>query len=288
MVEANLNLSVEAYSQEVAQDVLQYLRGIVGWGIHNHPPLDSLIGQRVSIPGYRWTYWTPMLDFVGNPCPHPYGSYSLPEPDEAVGPGFTTVENILGFRGYEAVSARLGEEPGDLSNLFAYMRELHLSLVWSQAFSMPRRTTATADAERIRRRVQEIRRHWNSHNELSDAEGHLSRHDVKGAVRSAASAVDAALRFYCAEWNVRFPDSGRFESKIEEILRATGRPSYRAASPSGSRSILHLYRVRNAMHEGDVYYSDAQSGDEIRVDMSLAPHLIEEAKAFVLWLDSHM
>jgi len=229
-----------------------------------------------------------MLDFVGNPSPNPTGGYAYAEPAEAVGPGFVTVENLLGFQQLDRTPLDLSGQPSDLSRIWSYMGQCHLSLVWSQAFSLSNRTTAVADADPIKKRVQEIRRHWNSYNELNDAEGHLSRHDVKGAVRSAASAVDAALRYYCAEWGIRFPDSGQFNDKVENIMAAGGRPSYRAANPDGSRELLHLYRARNAMHEGDVYYTDVQTHAEIRVNMLIATALVKEAKAFTLWLDSQV
>jgi hypothetical protein len=287
LLEARLALPTEAYSKEVAQDVLQYLRGIIARGLLDQLPLDSLLGQRVSVPGYRWGYWTPMLDFVGNPSPNPYGGYAYSEPGEAIGPGFTSVENYLGFPQFGVPPLEGTGQLPDLSKIWNFMAQLHLALVWSQAFSLPNRTTAGADHDRIKKRVQEIRMHWNSYNELNDAEGHLTRHDAKGAVRSAASAVDAALRFFCAEWGTSFPtDPIPFDEKIERILADSGRPSYRAANRDGSRDVLHLYRARSKMHEGDVYYTDEQTKAEVRVDMSIAKVLVQEAETFLLWLDS--
>jgi hypothetical protein len=110
---------------------------------------------------------------------------------------------------------------------------------------------------------------------------------VKGCVRSAASAVDAALRFYCAEWAITFPTAPiPFDQKIERILQQAGRPSYLAVDPVGLRDLLHLYRARNAIHEGDCFYKDDQIGKDVYCEISHAQQFFAAARAFTYWIDS--
>ena len=100
-------------------------------------------------------------------------------------------------------------------------------MIWSQAFSFPNRTNAEADDDAIRKRVKEIKRHYNSKDELTRAEDALRLGDLKRCIRSAASAVDAALRYSCPEWGVAFPSTPiLFDQKVEDILQRAGRPSY--------------------------------------------------------------
>jgi len=287
VLDAALTIQAEVLTLEATIDILQYLRGIVGWGWINKPPLISLIGQTVSVPGYRWGYISPSLDFVGNPVPNPAGAYSYADLGEAIGPGFTTVENINAFHRFDGTPNSDADPLSQIRKYFESSWKLHTALVWSQAFSIQNRTSAATDRVRINKRVQEIRRHWNSYNELKDARDHARRYDVKGAIRSAAAAVDASLRFYCAEWGVQLPSNQLpFDEKIERVLTAARRPSYRAANPGGATEILHLYRARNAQHEGDLYYKDTNTGAEVRPDISKANDLVDEAQKFVLWLDS--
>src|SRR5437764_13496523 len=119
------------------------------------------------------------------------------------------------------------------------------------------------------------------------ADDDLRQRDVKGCIRSAASAVDASLRFYCAEWNVRFPTApSPFDQKIERIRQQAGRPSYRSVDAAGLRDLLHLYRARNAIHEGDCFYKDDQLGTDIYCDLSHASRFFTAAQAFAYWIDS--
>lgn len=286
LLEARLNLPNESYSVELAQDVAQYLRGIVSWGLFNPSPFAFPQDQRVKSPGYRWGYWTPMLDFVGNPSPTPYGGYAYSEQDEAVGPGFVAVKNMGFPLVIPEVQMGTGGSP-DISLVKDYLAQLFLALVWSQAISLPNRTNVQTDQKRIAKRIQD-RKHKNAYGELKDAERHLDQNDLKGTVRSAAASVEAALRFYCDEWEVPFPSRNHipFNDQIEQILTAANRPSYKSVNPNGSIALLHIYRARSSMHEGDNYFKNKLTGDIVHVDRVIATELLHGAKSFRIWLDS--
>jgi hypothetical protein len=246
-------------------DILQRMRTVVSFEIFDLPELKAMADQLLAQDGYRYGYWTPGLDFVRNPIPAP-GKFHNADRSEPIGPGHTSLFGV-GF----------GENP-----------QIHsLALVWSQALSFPNRTNAQADDAAIRKRGQELKRHYNSRDELTRAENDLRQHDVKGCIRSAASAVDAALRFYCAEWNVPFPTAPiPFDQKIERILQQAGRPLYGSVDPTGLRDLLHLYRARNAIHEGDCFYKDDQLDTDVYCDLSHASRFLTVAQAFTYWIDS--
>ncbi len=257
---AETTLDVAAQS-----DILQRLRTVVSFEIFDLPELKTLPDQLLAQDGYRYGYWTPGLDFVRNPTPAP-GKFHHADRGEPVGPGHTSLFGIS-FGGDTQI--------------------LSLALVWSQAFSFQNRTYAQADDAAIRKRGQELKRHYNSRDELTRAADDLKQGDVKGCIRSAASAVDAALRFYCAEWNVPFPTAPiPFDQKIERILQQASRPSYQSVDAAGLRDLLHLYRARNAIHEGDCYYKDDQLGTNVDCDMSHAHRFFGAAQAFAYWIDS--
>ena len=129
----------------------------------------------------------------------------------------------------------------------------------------------------------------NSKNELNAAEKYLSDNDLKGTVRSSASAVDAAVRYYCYEWNVPFPRNRLpFNQKIDAVLSSAGRPTYSSIDNEASKSLLHLYRARNAMHVGDCYYKCEDSGNEVEVNKLISKEFYNTAKEFVVWLDSQI
>jgi hypothetical protein len=162
-----------------------------------------------------------------------------------------------------------------------------LGIVWSQAFSFQNRTNAEADDVLIRKLSHHIKLHYNSKDELTRAEQYLRQRDVKACIRSAAAAVDAALRFYCAKWKVTFPtDRIPFDQKIGYILHNASRPPYNVAGPLGLRDLLYLYRARNAIHEGDCFYKDDQLGTDIYCDVSHAGRFFAAAQAFAFWMDS--
>lgn len=246
-------------------DILQRMRTLVGFDILDLLELKALADQILAQDGYRYGYWTHGLDFVRNPVPAP-GEYHNADRGEPIGPGHTS---LFGFS-------------------FGGNTEIYsLALVWSQAFSLPNRTNLQADEAAIRKRAQELRRHYNSRDELWRAEADLHQRDVKGCIRSAASAVDAALRFYCAEWSVLFPKAPiPFDQKIERILGQAGKPSYRAVDPAGLRDLLHLYRARNASHEGDCYYRDDHLGTDVYCNITHARKFLSAAQTFTYWIDS--
>ena len=204
-------------------DILLRMQTVVGFDIIDLPELKALPDQLLAQDGYRYSYWTPGLDFVRNPTPAP-GKFHNADRGEPVGSGHTS---LFGFG-------------------FGENSQFHsLALVWSQAFSFANRTNAQVDGAAIRRRGQELKRHYNSRDEIRRAEDDLRQRDVKGCIRSAASAVDAALRYYCAEWNVPFPTAPiPFDQKIESILQQAGRPSYRSIDAGGLRDLRHLYRAQ--------------------------------------------
>ena len=255
-----------ALGTEAECDILQRMRILISFAIFEFPELKAMTDQLLAHDGYRFGYWTPVLDFVGNPVPAP-GKYANADRDEPVGPGHAS---LSGF-GFANGSSQMHS----------------LALVWSQAFSLPNRTNAQVDDATIRRRAQEIKRHYNSKDELVRAQDDLRQRDVKGCIRSAAAAVDAALRYYCAEWGVAFPTAPiPFDQKIERILQQAARPSYRCVDQAGLLDLLHLYRSRNAIHEGDCYYRDDTLGTDIYCDMSHASRFFNAAQAFTYWLDS--
>jgi len=246
-------------------DILQRMRTMVCLDIFDLPQLKALTDQVLSQDGYRYGYWTPDLDFVRNPVAAP-GKYDNADRGEPIGPGHTSL-----------FAVGLGE----IIDVYS------LALVWSQAFSLPNRTNAQADQVAIRKRAQELKRHYNSKDELSRAEADLREGDVKGCIRSAASAIDAALRFYCAEWHVPFPTASvPFDQKIERILHEAGRPSYRGVDAAVLHDLLHLYRARNAMHEGDCFYRDDHLGTDVYCDITHARVFFSAAQTFTYWIDS--
>ena len=252
--------------QAAEWDILLRMQTLVGFDIFQFPELKILADQILSHDGYRYSYWTFNVDYVGNPRPT-RGKYHHADCGEPVGPGYTSL-NAIGFT----------------EDLLPHS----IALVWSQAFSFPNRTNAQTDDIAIRNRVKEIKRHYNSKDELAKAQEYLRYNDVKGCIRSAASAVDAALRYYCSEWRVTFPNQPiSFDQKIELILQQALRPSYRLGDATGLRDLLHLYRARNAIHEGDCYYKDDQLGKDVPCETSHARRFFAAAQTFAFWLDSH-
>ena len=119
---------------------------------------------------------------------------------------------------------------------------------------------------------------------------YLFGNDIKGAIRSSSSAIEAALRFYCDEWNVKWPSKKgmQFNDRVDEILKISGRTPYTIIDPEASLDLLHLYRARSSMHEGDCYYKDTNTKTEIQVNINIANHLFNAAREFVIWIDSQV
>jgi hypothetical protein len=244
------------------RDLLCGIRIILMEPIRSSQPFLESPDQLLQTVGYRRIYHSTMLDFVGNPHPSDQWFLSPAEAGEPLGPGFAKIDGV---------SDDLNQQ----------------ALVWSQAVSFPSRKTIQIDESAVRNRIQELKQHWNSQQEIADATTHLERVDEKAAIRSAAAAVEAAAKFYCSLWKVEFPrDQSTFDDKIESVLSLAGRPSFRGVNPSGSQSLLRLYRARSSMHEGDCYYKDPQTGQRVDVRIFEARQLVADAQRFLLWMDS--
>ena len=264
---ATLSADSDAQTLDMAGevDILQRMRTLVAFEIFELPELRAMADQVLRNDGYRFFYWTTHLDHVQNPAVAP-GRYTKADCGEPIGPGHTSLSALS----------------------FANSCEWHsVALVWSQSFSLSNRTDAGTDADRIRERSKKLKCHYNSLAEMASLQGYLDRNDVKGCIRTGAAAVEASLKFYCAEWEISFTNQKiPFDEKIEHILHMAGRPSYRRINSSGLRDLLHLYRSRNASHEGDCYYKDDGQKKDVYCDMSHARTFAAAAQAFTFWLDS--
>lgn len=263
----NANVTPTELDTAAECDILERMRTLISFKIFELPELKVMADQLLSHDGYRYGYWTQCLDFFRNPIPA-QGKYANADKGEPVGPGHVSLFGI-----------EVGKRGGKLHSL---------ALVWSQAFSFPNRTNAQADDEKIRKRAKKIKLHYNAKDELARVQDDLNRRDVKGCIRSAAAAVEAAIKYCCAEWGVNFPrkEGLSFDEKIELILQMAGRPSYRDVDAPGLRELRHLYRSRNSIHEGDCYYHDDTLGDDVYCDMSHADRFYRTAQAITFWLDS--
>ena len=228
------------------------------------PVHSSVLGpdQCAKVIGYRREYCNRQIyDIMGNRRPMS-GVFVPTDIGEPVGPGFVSLPDVSSV---------------DSIN----------ELVWSPILSFPDRTSSADDLPRICKKVEALRKHYNGYDELRDARRHLANNEIKAAIRSAASAIDAILRFYCDFWDVQMPKKSlQFDQKIENVLQAAGRPSYRSVEPSSLQLILYVYRARSSMHEGDCCYQDG-AGSKIAVrNASQAEPFIEAVERFVVWIDS--
>jgi len=253
----------QSISAELIRNILAFLRSSA-WKLKDRVAgVLAAPDQLASHLGYRREYLDRQIfDVDGNRRPNSSENYVPTDLGEYVGPGVAFLPNI---------------DPFNNRN----------QLVWSQIIPFPNRTTLTDDLPIIKRKATEIRKHYNSYNELADARRHLRQEDVKACVRSAASAVDAILRYYCSQWDVPFPKKKvAFDEKIEKILVSAGKLSYKSAAPKDLQKLLYLYRARNAMHEGDCYYKD-KSGNVIEVkSVNQCSALVDAVERFVIWIDS--
>jgi hypothetical protein len=213
--------------------------------------------------GYRRSYYSQQsFDISGRRRPNSSEYYHPASVGELLGPGVTS----------------------------APLRDQTMEMVWSQIIPFPNATNITIDLSRLKEIIIDMRKHYNGYNEFRDAYEHLaSRQDttgIKAAVRSAASGIDAILRFFCGLHSIQFP-KGRipFDDKIEQVLQDIGMTSYRAIVPLEMDCIRGLYRARNTMHEGDCYTTDA-GGARISVDVPQARKFIEAAERLAIWLDA--
>lgn len=240
--------------------VLGVLRDVLWASFQSITSLRTAPDQLITTPGYRRAFYTSTIDINRNPVPSSKWHLTEAAATEPLGPGFVRLDTIADDGNYHA-------------------------LVWSQAVSFPGGKVSANGQSEIEKRIQEVKLHWNSYNEIRDAERFAQQGNVKAAVRFAAPALEAAVKFYSALWGVPMPQSGTFAEKIEKVLQDAGRPSYGNLAPESLKSLLCLYRARNSMHEADCYYVDPDSGDRVVVDTGGARSLIAEARDFLLWLD---
>lgn len=248
---------------EILKMVLLYMR-VVCWHLKNHVPvLKEYIDQFSTQKAYRREYLGhQMYDICGNRRPSSAEKYYLTEIGEYIGPG---VVSILNQRSH--------------NNINEY--------VWSQLIAIKNPTDIADDLPKIREQLSKMRTHHNTYNELSDARRLLSNGELKSAVRSAASSVDAILRYHCNLWEVSYPTMRiQFDEKIERILNDADKPSYKSVDANNSELLLFLYRARNSMHEGDCYYKN-NSGDTININnKDQVLEFVNAVEDFTLWIDS--
>ena len=254
-------------SIERGRYLLHALKQVCWSSFLSMPDLASQTDQRIANTGYRWFYMSPVCDMNRNPLPDPDGMYISTSPDSPIGPGFATLT--------------------DYQTTWTGGSFHELNLVWSQAISLQGATESTTDASKINEKALKFKRHLNSYDELRDAKNYSDKNDVKGVIRSSASAVDAALRYYCDDWGIDFPRGNMpYDEKIKSILDKANRPQYYDLNNVESVNLLHLYRARNSMHEGECYYKDKDTNEKVIPRIQEAKIFMESAERFVLWVDS--
>lgn len=250
-------------NNEILVAILQYMR-VVCWHLKEHvSELKGYSDQFATVKAYRREYFNRQIfDICGNRRPSNSEKYCLTDIGEYIGPG---VACIAGHSSLE------------------YINEL----VWSQIIPFSNPKDMATDLPKIKQKLVEIRKHYNTYNELNDARRLHSTGELKSAIRSAASSVDAILRYYCSLWDVAFPGRGlQFHEKIETVLKEAKKPSYQSIDPLNSERLLYLYRARNSMHEGDCYYKD-NSGNVVQItNKDQVGDFIDAAEQFTLWVDS--
>jgi hypothetical protein len=248
------------------RDLMFFARKLL-WELR--PELDVKVYSRDQLSssiGYRREYLCRQLfDFCGVRTPSPIDNFVPTAVGEPVGPGVITIDDV-----------------GRTENIN--------ELVWSQILTFPTRSSFETDSNEIRKRVIAQRLHYNSHNELNDAQVHLMRDELKPAIRLAAPAVEASIMYYAEMWGVSFPVEGTerrpFIEKIDCWLATAGRPKYSISDPKNAEYLQYLYLSRNAMHEADCYYRCSDmSVVNVRTRQQAAP-LIEAAFAFIVWVDA--
>jgi hypothetical protein len=248
---------------DVLKMLLQYMR-VVCWDLRKDVSvLKSHNDQFAKQKGYRREYFCHQsFDFAGNRVPNSSRFFRLTDSNEHIGPGLAMI---------------FGHSSPDYINEFA----------WSQILPFTNPIDVKTDFPRIMEKLIEIRKHYNTYNELNDSHRFHIAGELKASVRSAASAVDAIIRYYCNLWGVAFPKRDlRFNEKIEQVLKKAEKPSYKIVDPTNSEKILYIYRARNSMHEGDCYYKD-KSGKVIQItSKEQVKDFIDAAEQFILWIDS--
>ena len=265
---ANPDAPIATLEVSVQCDFLQALRAKVSAEILELPEIAAMTDQVVANEGYRLSYWTPLIDPVGNPGPVETGEYIHANRREPIGPGFTAIRGT-GFTGAGA-------------------EYCSLALVWSQAFSFPDRASARVDEPQIQKRVKDLKLQFGAKEDLKRADDCQQRQDTRGCILSAQTAVESALRFYCMQWGVRTPSLPgiEFHQKVDRILKRAGRPSYQAVDSAGLIDLLHLYRASLKAHGNDCSYHDEQLHKEVRCEQRHALQFLDAAIKFTFWLDS--
>ena len=272
-------------NDQLAFYLLRYLRALL-WD-ESLPLLQGLFppGQRATIGGYRREYFHHQIpDFQGNPRSDGQENYQLAPLGTLIGPGLS----------YISIPTTL---------IFTIPNEFG----WSQILPFHGATNQQNDITEIRKKIWSLYTHYNSYNELQDAQRHLEDairrkdcthnpnnsspvnvdREIKSAIRSAASAIDASLRYYCEEWDVTFPkETVSFDEKVEIVLKKGNKASYRKEDSSNLTDLKYLYRARNSMHQGGCFYND-DSGKRIdSKTIEQARKFLEAAETFIIWIDS--
>jgi len=213
--------------------------------------------------GYRREFFAHQtFDISGRRRPSTQAIYVPTEQGEPTGPGVVT------FHQWDAFSS---------INEFA----------WSPILPFGNRTTFKNDKPAIKRSLDALRKHYNSDSEFTDAERYAKEGDIKAAVRSAASSIDANLRYYIALWGLSSPPGHlAFDEKVDNVLQRANRPIHSLVDPTGAENLRYLYRCRNSMHEGDCYY---KNNEGVRVDVRKISQVevwIKAVAEFVVWIDS--
>ena len=248
---------------DVCRDQLLFLRRLL-WEVPSAAPNPDIPpDQRATVLGYRreFFHWQ-FFDFMGKRRPSNQAGFVSTELGEPIGPGLACFPDLQGFE-------RINE------------------LVWSPILPFPNRSTFDQDKLAVIQAVNALQKQYNSYSELGDAQRHLKQVELKAAVRSAASAVDACIRHLQDAWGVSNPPPHLpFDEKIEHILRSVNKPSYQTIESDYSKKLLYLYRARNSMHEGGCYY-DRDDGQRIQIrTTSQVEQFIDAVESFVLWVDS--
>ncbi len=248
------------------KNILLYLRKFL-WTRKDKPEHPEFtkdnIDQIATTYGYRREYFNQQLfDISGNRRPSNIKNFVATEIGEYIGPGVSCLTNVDPIKNIN-------------------------ELVWSWIIPFKDRKNIENDLPNLEEKITAIRKHFNSYDELEDARRHLSSGEIKACIRSAASSIDAILRFYCKAWGTRFPMGNiQFDDKIETILDNVGKPSYESVDRENLEKLLYLYRARNSMHEGDCYFKN-NSGNLIFItEPSQAENLVRAAEEFTLWIDS--
>jgi len=264
--------NTDMQDSETIKKILLFLRLNV-WALKQHcAPLQGYTDQFASVPGYRREYFNSQIfDLSGKRRPSSSEKYVATPAKEYIGPGVSFITNISPFDNV-AEGGALG---------------IINELVWSQIVPFPQQSDFKTDLPKIRKKALEIKKHYNSYNELVDAHRLLSANEIKACVRSTASAVDAILRYYCEIWDINFPITQiPFDEKIEKILTEANKPSYKAFAPDTLLKLLYVYRARNSMHEGDCYFRDTQGNTVPVKTPKQATEFIDAVEAFTVWIDS--